>query len=155
MGDDGYDLLPLPVPAPERRILSAGGDACEATFLREGRFHYGTDSDRTEVQAYSEDRTSKAFLGDIAVEENIGKLREVIGSVENTLSRALASMGGIAKSQRERQALHVEIVRGLDSWSGMRGKFVSQRSLLKGVNGMEHCKDLYAEGNVAMIDGTI
>jgi hypothetical protein len=153
LGDNGYDLLPLPVPAPERRILSAGNDTCEATFLREGRFHYGTGADPSEVQVDSDDKGSRAFLGDIAVDENIGKLREVIGSVENTLARCLASIGGVAKSQSERQALHVEVVSGLDSWGGMRGKFVSQRSLLKGVSGIELCKELYAEGDTSMIDG--
>jgi hypothetical protein len=153
LGDNGYDLLPLPVPAPERRILSAGNNECEATFLREGRFHYGTGADPSEVQVDSDDKKSRAFLGDIAVDENIGKLREVIGSVENTLARCLASIGGVAKSQSERQALHVEVVSGLDSWGGMRGKFVSQRSLLKGVSGIELCKELYAEGDTAMIDG--
>lgn len=155
LGDNGYDLLPLPVPAPERRILSAGNNTCEATFLREGRFHYGTGVDPSEVQVDSDDKGSRAFLGDIAVDENIGKLREVIGSVEHTLARCLASIGGVAKSQSERQSLHVEVVSGLDSWGGMRGKFVSQRSLLKGVSGIELCKELYAEGDTSMIDGKL
>lgn len=154
LGDNGYDLLPLPVPAPERRILSAGNDECEATFVREGRFHYGTGVDQSEVQVGTDEKASRAFLGDIAVDENIGKLREVIGSVENTLARCLASIGSVAKSQSERQSLHVEVVSGLDSWGGMRGKFVSQRSLLKGVSGIELCKEVYAEGDTAMIDGT-
>lgn len=34
----------------------------------------------------------------------------------------------------------------------MRGKFVSQRSLLKGVSGIEQSRGLYDEGDVAMID---
>lgn len=152
-GDDGYDLLPLPVPAPERLILSAGGDHCTATFLQQGRFHYSSTSVQSALPVDGNDKSSKAFLGDIAVDENIGKLREVIGSVENTLTRCLASVGGIGKAQRKRQSLHLEVVRGLDSWGGMRGKFVSQRFLLKGVSGIEQSKDLYDEGDVTMIDG--
>ena len=49
--DDGYDLLPLPIPAPERRILSCGsrahGDASSVSSGQGGsadRFHYGTSS---------------------------------------------------------------------------------------------------------------
>lgn len=155
IGDDGYDLLPLPVPAPERRILSAGSDANSANITREARFHYGSAAvaqGRFTVDE-SEEESRDAFLGEISVDDNIDKLREVIGSVDNTLSRCLASVGGIGKAQRERQALHLEVVRGLDSWAGMRGKFISQRSLLKGVAGIEHSKDIYEEGDVSLIDG--
>lgn len=153
VGEDGYDLLPLPVPAPERRILSAGsGAASSSNIAREARFHYGTPPVQSPYEIDHEERPCNAFLGDIAVDENIDKLREVIGSVDNTLSRCLASLGGIVKAQRKRQALHLEIVKGLDSWGGMRGKFVSQRSLLKGVAGIEQSRDIYDEGDVAMMD---
>jgi len=127
-GDDGYDLLPLPIPAPECRIISASSDLQQAwAMARETRFHYGTPSlqGRISLDHHSEDDTASAFLGDISIDENIDKLREVIGSVDNTLSRCLASVGCIGKAQRDRQAKHLEIVRGLDSWSGMRGGFVS------------------------------
>jgi len=152
-GDDGYDLLPLPVPAPERRILNAGSDVVSTrSSNRENRFHYGASMVHGPYEIDREENTCNAFLGDIAVDENIDKLREVIGSVDNTLSRCLASLGGIVKAQRERQALHLGIVNGLDSWNGMRGKFVSQRSLLKGVCGIEQSRCLYDEGDITMID---
>jgi len=154
-GDDGYDLLPLPVPAPERRILSAGSDARATAGLdREERFHYGTATveGRQLMDTVDDDRS--AFLGEISVDENIDKLREVIGSVDNTLSRCLASSGGIGKAQRERQALHLDVVRGLDRWEGMRGRFVSQRALFKGVAGIDQSKEIYDESNLALIDGT-
>jgi hypothetical protein len=155
IGSDGYDLLPLPVPAPERTILSAGSEMRAFTELeREERFHYGTSIGvHGTLLGADEDDHRSAFLGDISVDENIDKLREVIGSVDNTLSRCLASSGGTGKAQRERQALHLEIVTGLDSWEGMRGKFVSQRSLLKGVTGIEQSKELAEESTLALIDG--
>lgn len=153
--DDGYDLLPLPVPAPERRILSAGSDAHSSSQqqLRENRFHYGTTASQERYALEEEEESRSAFLGDISVDENIDKLREVIGSVDNTLARCLASSGGIGKARRGRQALQLDIVRGLDDWKGMRGRFVSQRSLLKGVAGIEQSKELYEESDLALIDG--
>jgi hypothetical protein len=151
--DDDYDLLPLPVPAPERRILSAGSDLhASSSTDRETRFHYGSGEQGQFPLDVEEDARS-AFLGDISVDENIDKLREVIGSVDNTLSRCLASSGRIGKARRERQALHLDLVRGLDAWEGMRGKFVSQRNLMKGVTGVEQSKEIYEESDLALIDG--
>jgi hypothetical protein len=155
-GDDGYDLLPLPVPAPERRVLSEGSDTNQSRDpAREARFHYGNGSFQRHISLDShEEDTATAFLGEMSVDDNIDKLREVIGSVDNTLSRCLASIGRIGKSQRDRQSRHLDLVRGLDSWSGMRGRFVSQRSLLKGVAGIDQSKDVYEESDLALIDGT-
>ena len=164
--DDGYDLLPLPIPAPERRILSAGSrthhqaDASSVSSgqdglvdSRETRFHYGTPSLRRRFPVDDDDDSRSAFLGDISVDEHIDKLREVIGSVDNTLSRCLASSGGIGRARRERLALHLDIVQGFDSWKGLRGKFIGQRALLKGVSGIEQSNEDYVESDLALIDG--
>ena len=157
INDDGFDLLPLPVPAPERRILCAGSNSDSNVAFserrREERFHYGSDTLQGRYTIDEDDNAGAAYLGDVAVDENIDKLREVIGSVDNTLSRCLACSGGIGKAQREKQNLHLGIVGGLDSWAGMRGKFVSQRSLLKGVAGIEQSKAIAEEGDLALIDG--
>ena len=154
--DNGYDLLPLPVPAPERRILSLGESPANhvvGSKPREVRFRYGSPTFRGRLQVDDEDDGHPAYLGDIVVDENIDKLREVIGSVDNTLSRCLASSGGIGRARRERLALHLDVVRGLDSWEGLRGKFVSQRALLKGVSGIEQSRDVFEESDLALIDG--
>jgi hypothetical protein len=167
--DDGYDLLPLPIPAPERRILSAGsrsarysqahGDASSVASgqggsidSREARFHYGTQTLRRRFPVDEEDDARSAFLGDISVDEHIDKLREVIGSVDNTLSRCLASGGGIGRARRERNALHLDIVQGFDSWKGLRGKFIGQRALLKGLSGIEQSNEVYEESDLMLID---
>lgn len=156
INDDGFDLLPLPVPAPERRILSAGSttnaDFVTGAQQREERFHYGAPRSQRRFTLEEDDDHGVAYLGDVSVDENIDKLREVIGSVDNTLSRCLASMGAIGKGQREKQSLHISVVGGLDSWLGMRGKFVCQRPLLKGLEGLEQSKEISEEGNLAMID---
>lgn len=154
--DDGYDLLPLPVPAPERRILSAGSVAMSARDpRREARFRYGDGSLQGQIIVECpDDDTGLAYLCEIPVDENIDKLREVIGSVDNTLSRCLASCGRIGKSRKDRLGKHIDIVKGLDSWVGMRGRFISQRALLKGVAGIEQSREVYEESDVALIDGT-
>lgn len=154
MFDDnvGYDLLPLPVPAPERRILALSGKQLIGwNDDRETRFRYGGSS--LMGTGGDPDEGQQAYLGDIAVDENIDKLRDIIGSVDNTLSRCMASSGGIGRARKERSALHLDIVRGLDMWEGLRGKFVSQRALLKGVSGLEQSREVFEESDLAIIDG--
>lgn len=162
---DGYDLLPLPIPAPERRILCAGSSpqvnngvfvigTNEGHFApREERFHYGIDIDRLNLGEQCE--VESAFLGDFPVDENIDKLREVIGSVDNTLHRCLSASGGIGEARSDRLAFHLELVRGFDSWEGLRGRFISQRALLKGVSGLEQSKDVAEESDLEVVDGKL
>lgn len=155
VNDDGFDLLPLPVPAPERRILTVGSTPIGISESSgEERFHYGSGNLEMRYPFQGENDNGSAFLGDIAIDENIDKLREVIGSVDNTFSRCLISSGEIGKANRERSNLHLNVIRGLDSWEGMRGRFIGQRSLMKGVAGVEQSKDLFEESDLALIDGT-
>eukprot|EP00547_Thalassionema_nitzschioides_P003180 CAMPEP_0194213434 /NCGR_PEP_ID=MMETSP0156-20130528/14029_1 /TAXON_ID=33649 /ORGANISM="Thalassionema nitzschioides, Strain L26-B" /LENGTH=1116 /DNA_ID=CAMNT_0038941461 /DNA_START=280 /DNA_END=3630 /DNA_ORIENTATION=+ len=159
---DGYDLLPLPIPAPERRILCAGSvpqvssamlilNGPDVGFhIREERFHYGVDGDRVNISQHCE--VESAFLGDFQVDDNIDKLREVIGSVESTLSRCLSASGGIGAARRERLGLHLELVQGFDSWEGLRGRFIAQRALLKGVTGLEQSKEISEESDLDIVD---
>lgn len=151
--DDGYDLLPLPVPAPERRILTVGNSSSSTSAKLDSRFHYGS---MTEVDLLSfesnDDDTRSVVLGNMLVDDNIDKLREVIGSVENTLSRCLGSSGSVGTARRERLKTQIDVIRGLDSWDGMRGQFVSQRALLRGIGGMSQSREIYEESDLILVD---
>lgn len=167
---DGYDLLPLPVPAPERRILCAGSchtgqrtaayDASDPFAgltmedTRQSRFRYGSPNYVEHFESSDSSQVQSAFLGEFSVDNNIDKLREVIGSVENTLSRCLSAIAGIGGARRVRLSLHLEIVKGFDSWQGMRGQFITQRALLRGVEGLDQSKDVSEESDLDIIDGT-
>jgi len=153
--EQGYDLLPLPVPAPERQILNASELKKSAGVQKETRFRYGSPSQQDGLVIDSTEDEKQVYIGEMAIDENIDKLREVIGSVDNTLSRCMASSCGIERSRRERFSLHLEILRGLDSWEGLRGKFVSQRALLKGVSGMEQSREVFEESDLTLIDGKL
>jgi len=149
----GYDLLPLPVPTPERTVFAASNkeDTTKNDEIpKEARFRYGGLSeehlgDKTDGQP--------VYIGEMAVDENIDKLREVIGSLDNTLSRSLASSGGIGKARKKRLELQLDVLRGLDSWEGLRGKFVAQRALLKGVASVEQSREVFEESDLMLIDG--
>ena len=167
---DGYDLLPLPVPAPERKILCAGSHNTERSLrtndnpndpfaslavedTRQVRFLYGTSSDFERFDSSESSQVQSAFLGEFSVDNNIDKLREVIGSVENTLTRCLSAIAGIGGARRERSDLHMEVVKGFDSWQGMRGQFITQRALLRGVEGLDQSKEVSEESDLGIIDG--
>ena len=157
--EEGYDLLPLPVPAPERRILCAGSSnqnpRDKQSVEGNSRFRYGAalgSSDR--LHSMETFRVQSAFLGEFSVDENIDKLREVIGSVDSTLSRCLCAIAAIGETRRDLANCHTQVVRGFDSWEGLRGKFVSQRALLRGVAGLEQGKEIAEESDLEMTDGT-
>lgn len=167
-GQDGYDLLPLPVPAPERRILCAGSANTERSHKvddpndpfaglgieeRQARFHYGSSNDMERFDSTETSQVQSAFLGEFSVDNNIDKLREVIGSVENTLTRCLSASAGIGGARKQRLDLHMEVVKGFDSWQGMRGQFITQRALLRGVEGLDQSKNISEESDLDIIDG--
>mmetsp|Transcript_26136 Transcript_26136/g.61382 ORF Transcript_26136/g.61382 Transcript_26136/m.61382 type:complete len:1098 (-) Transcript_26136:651-3944(-) len=147
---DGYDLLPLPVPAPERQILNVSEAKKNSVITNETRFRYGGPEG---FAIGSTDDEKRVYLGEMAIDENIDKLREIIGSVDNILSRCMASSSGIERSRREKFMIHLDILRGLDSWEGLRGKFVSQRALLKGVSNMEQSREVFEESDLTLMDG--
>ena len=149
---EGYDLLPLPVPAPERQILNVSEAKKKTSASKETRFRYGGPPIQEGLLAGSTEDEKRVYLGEMAIDENIDKLREVIGSVDNTLSRCTASSCGIEQSRKERFAISLDILRGLDSWEGLRGKFVSQRALLKGVSNMEQSREVFEESDLTLID---
>jgi len=150
---EGYDLLPLPIPAPERQILNVREAKQNTDEQKETRFRYGGPSLQEGLGIENTEDERRVYLGEMAIDENIDKLREVIGSVDNTLSRCTASSCGIERSRRERFMINLDILRGLDSWEGLRGKFVSQRALLKGVSNMEQSREVFEESDLTLIDG--
>ena len=140
--DDGYDMLPSPMPTPEQAILTTVAsdgvsvDTESATKVpKDGavaRYNYGS---RIDEPAAPDD--SAALLGDISVDRDIDKLREVIGSVDGLLNRCVTAGSRIGKTKRKENDLHMSILRGMDSWEGVRGELVSQRALLDGVSTLE------------------
>jgi hypothetical protein len=150
---EGYDLLPLPVPAPERQILNVSEAKRNYVAKKETRFRYGGPSLQEGLEIENTEDEKRVYLGEMAIDENIDKLREIIGSVDNTLSRCMASSCGIERSRRERFMINLDILRGLDSWEGLRGKFISQRALLKGVSNMEQSREVFEESDLTLIDG--
>ena len=134
---DGFDVLPHPLPLPERSALCAGNvypsqlvttvsetrSYSTYTYSMHERDHYGT--------------TRHTSLGDIEVERDIERLRELLQRVDRCFASCCNALGVINEHRRSKEVIHVNILRSIDTWQGMRGKILSQRSLLNGVRSLE------------------
>ena len=103
--DDEYDLLPLPTPndklvpkPPDLTGKSAGED--------EEYFHYGHDA--------------TFGVGGVSVDDDIDKLREIIGNLDSAVIRLGNASKVISKSNRKRCALMESVAKGLASFKGLR-----------------------------------
>jgi len=136
--DDGacFDLLPSP---------SVYGNSFDSSFTLRNeknlqRFHYGSNTLLHPSSSQS-------------VDQDIDKLREIIGSVHNTLSRCSVVSLRIREARREKDSFHLNIVRGLDSWIALRGyELMSERTLLNGVSSLEACRETVEKSDVSLND---
>jgi hypothetical protein len=136
----GFDLLPDPLPLPERSALCAGS------------IYTGYSSGNGfDVKSYSSQVNSnqgKDFygssvntnLGEIDVERDIERLRELLRRVSRSFGSCCTSLAGINENLRTRELLHVSILRNIDCWEGLRGKILSQKALLHGVSSLENSR---------------
>lgn len=102
------------------------------------------------AQAQQQQHSKKFYYGKedpTSVDNDIHKLYEIINAMENTLSRCRVSSCSIADARKERNSLHLAIVKGLDSWEGLRGEIVGERALMEGVVGLERVKSLVEDSD--------
>ena len=130
--DEDYDLLPAPAQTISP-TQSSPSQLQSTSDSSQKKFHYGKDNPTS-------------------IDGDIHKLYEIINAMENTLSRCQVSSGSIADARRERNSLHLSIVKGLDSWEGLRGEIVGERALMEGVVGLEHVRTLVEDGDWSLSD---
>ena len=82
-------------------------------------------------------------LGDMSVDTDIDRLRDILSSLNKTLGMCLAATIQISEGVSQRIKLHMSILRGLDSCEGIRGVIITQRSLLEGVTSLEKGYHIY------------
>mmetsp|Transcript_10434 Transcript_10434/g.19518 ORF Transcript_10434/g.19518 Transcript_10434/m.19518 type:complete len:1240 (+) Transcript_10434:95-3814(+) len=137
---DGFDLLPDPLPLPDRSALCAGSIYT--------RYSVGNTFDVKSYSSQANSTQAKDFygssedtnLGEINVERDIERLRELLRRVSTSFGSCCNSLAGINNNLRTRELLHVSILRNIDSWEGMRGKILSQKALLNGISSLENSR---------------
>jgi hypothetical protein len=88
------------------------------------------------------DNDHNALLGDITVDKDIKKLRSIIRSVDNSVGKCLDAIVKISEAVHERTLLHLSILKGLDSWGGLKGELIGQRALFMGVDSLQKAFDI-------------
>ena len=111
--DDEYDLLPLPSPndkfVSDSQVSNQNDENKEANY-----FHYGHDS--------------TFGVGGVSVDDDIDKLREIIGNLDSAIVRLRYATRVISKSNRKRSILLRSVAKGLTSFNGLDKEFGDELS---------------------------
>lgn len=138
---DGFDVLPEPLPLSERSALCA-----VRTISRHEESMHGKTQSRSGATSHAGHcrgdlygmHNNSTSLGDIDVERDTGRLRDLLRQVDKSFSLCCVAMSIIGENRHARAQLQMNILRSIDSWEGMRGKILAQRPLLNGVNSLEN-----------------
>lgn len=136
--DGGFDLLPSPnlndnsTDYPSR--ASSDGVSGEKS-----RFHYGHDS--------------TFGVGGVSVDDDIGKLREIIGNLDATIVRCHSATKYVSKAQKKRNGIIRSTLNELSSFQGL-GHDVAG-SILDAVTAIDDSTSAESSSNLAMVDGKI
>lgn len=141
---DGYDMLPAPFPIAERSALCAGSispvytkNTSEEGDAIDDRYGFIYDDDEVD----DDER-----LGDLYMNRDIERLRDVIRSVDDNLRKCLESISMVGDAMQERTALHLSILKGINSWAEKCGGFIAERYLLAGVAELECVSEVSGHG---------
>ncbi len=152
---DGFDVLPEPLPLSERSALCAGRSL---TCLEESG-HKNIQSSSSNAGIFRGDHygmyNNNTSLGDIDVEKDTVRLRDLLRKVDKSFSLCCKAMSAIGENRHGRAQLQMNILRSIDNWEGMRGKILAQRSLLNGVNSLEKANRRSDDCYVAFSEGKL
>lgn len=130
----GYDLLPSPLHPSERSALCAGKITRPSTIAIQddcgflyGEFDCSKNPDDSSLSC-------PPTLGDVSLDSDIDRLRDIIYGLRNDLEKFLNSLVAFHDACRLRADLHLRILTIVDNWEGMRGRIISQKALLSGAS---------------------
>ena len=151
----GYDLLPSPLPPSERSALCAGKNTRPSTLTIQddcgflyGEFECSKNPDDSSLSC-------PPTLGDVSLDSDIDRLRDIIYGLRNDLGKCLTSLVAFDDATRRRAALHLRMLTILDNWEGMRGQIISQKALLNGASSFNTSFEGYVTITEKIIHGKL
>lgn len=140
----GYDMLPSPLPLPERSALCAGSllptIASNATSSSMNIMNNLSKSNEVGVHYgdVSAGKGSKSLaLGDVSVDKDIERLRDIIVTVDKSLGKALSSGLCVGAESNDKISVQIDLLKAIDHGDSWRGKLISQKELLHGIESLE------------------
>ncbi len=160
----GYDMLPSPLPLPERSALCAGSvlpkdlTPVEVTPSPQSIYNLPKETNQSRVR-YSDtsnnDEAGALLLGDVAVDRDIDRLRDIIRTVDASLSKCLSSGLCFGAETCEKTSIQLDFLREIDNGEGWRGKMIGQRALLKGVDSLEITREASLASTESFVSGKL
>ena len=138
-----YEMLPSPGPSNEHCVLNAIISKDQELQPSQSRFTYGTSAEQS--------NETDSVLGSIRVEDDIGKLGDIIRSVHCTLNKLHQASTFIHSSNTAKNASLLSLLKDIDSWGDGGG--LSQCALIDGVATLDTFSNRIEQRNKAVIDG--
>ena len=158
--EHGYDMLPSPLPLTERSALCAGSQLpkviSEDATLKQNYIGDSNDSINSGVR-YGENCSNAGacdiVLGDVSVDRDIDRLRDMIRTVDGGLSRCLSAGLCVGTESCDKLGIQVELLKELDSGEGWCRKMISQKALLSGVEVLERIQHAAVSSAESFVSG--
>lgn len=153
----GYDMLPSPLPLSKRSPLCAGSTL--PSTIPSTMPTVSSPKNRESGVMYDDTFTSNVVdtvaLGDISVERDIKRLRDMIVVVDKSLSRCLTSGLCIGAETSDKMGVQIDLLKAFDFGDGWLGSMISQKSLLKGIESLEFIRGESISTTHSFISGKI
>ena len=136
---NGFDMLPSPLPISKRSALCAGSALPIKTSTHKSSFN---TIETTQFGVRYQDVTSdqgieSVELGDVSVDRDISKLRDIIVSVDVSLSKCLLSYLCVGAETDCKINHQLELLKAIDIGESWRGRMIGQKALLNGIDLLE------------------
>ena len=160
---NGYDMLPSPLPLPERSALCAGSvhpstSTTEVSPVHQSNRKLMREAHQSGVR-YSDtsgnDDTGNVILGDISVDKDIDRLRDMIRKVDVGLSRCLSAGLCVGTESCEKTGFQLDLLREIDYGEGWGGRMIGQKALLNGVESLENTRKVFIANTESFVTGKI
>ncbi len=148
----GFDVLPLPVPLHKRSALCAG------SFQTNQSLFSTNDNSHNEVgtnygDCFNHPELSPIIVGDMSVDRDINKLRDLMRAVDESLKRGFTAGLLIGSESIDRINYQLCLLKEIDSGDSLCPRIIGQNALLHGVESLERnrntvndCTDQFVNG---------
>lgn len=147
-GNGGYDLLPSPLPLSERSALCAGSkDSSNLLTKNQVGVRYSDAS-----TSFGADSMA---LGDVSVDRDIERLRDIIITVDKSLSRCLSSGLCVGAEGNDKIGNQINLLKAIGCGDNWCGRILNQKASLKGIEMLEMNRELSLSNTRSFISGKV
>lgn len=150
----GYDMLPSPLPPsehsalcagsvlPKNRNVTSGTIAFQQSIYDSGKLPTNTNQTGVLYRDISSNVDADLIaLGDVSVDRDIDRLRDIIVTVDKSLGRCLSSGLCVGGESSDKTGYQLDLLKTIDGGESWCGGIISQRVLLNSVECLEKIRE--------------